>query len=172
MGNLLNELYLNRILKPQSITDLPKNIYMVYILTYNEKPIVVGHGKKGRARIIFDDSNNITKNHIKAFLVRLYRLFGNGIFKQYIITCGSKEESIQIENHLHQVIGGNNLNIPDEIRNQLFNNIPHESVTHLILEIALTSSFDGLSDLRKWRNKNLLKDEIWEQISEKLQLNN
>jgi hypothetical protein len=38
------------------------------------------------------------------------------------------------------------------------------------LEIALASSFDGLSDLKTWRRKGILDDCVWQVISKKLQL--
>jgi hypothetical protein len=171
MEELLNNLYPNRIKVPESIVDLPENDFMVYILTYNGTPIVLGHGKRNRARVIFDDIHTITSNHIKALFVRLYKLFGNGTFDRYIVTCRSKDDAKQVENNLHYQIGGNNRNLPKDIRNQLVNNFPPDSIALLLLEIALRSSFDGLADLRKWRNDGLINDDIWQQISERLRLN-
>jgi hypothetical protein len=149
MYERLEELYPNRILSPESIESIPNNIYMVYILTYNNKAIVLGHGKKNRSKVIFDDINQITSSHLKAFFVRLYNLFGNGTFDRYIILTDSKQEALEIEGNLHQKIGGNHRQLPEEIRGQLFDGIERNSVTELVLEIALRSSFDGLSDLRK-----------------------
>jgi hypothetical protein len=40
----------------------------------------------------------------------------------------------------------------------------------MLLEIALASSFDGLSDLKTWRRKGILDDCVWQVISKKLQL--
>lgn len=170
MFGILEQLYPNRILTPVNINDIPNNVYMVYILIFNNNPVVVGHGKKNRAKVIFDNDNQITNSHLKALFVRLYNLYGNGEFERYIINCQNKEEAKEIENNLHQQIGGNNRNIPPEIRNELFNGLEPNSVSYLVLEIALRSSFDGLSDIRRWRADGILSDEIWNEISERLHL--
>lgn len=170
MDEQLNHLYPNRIIIPETKEDLPNDKYMVYILTYNDTAIVVGKGKKNRARVIFDDIDNITRDHVKAMLVRLYRLFGNGTFNRYIIICDNKEEAQIIESNLHKQILGNNIDVPQDIRVRLFNNIAPDSTTALLLEIALRSSYDGISDLRKWRRNELINNATWEQISERLQL--
>ena len=39
------------------------------------------------------------------------------------------------------------------------------------LKLALLSSFDGLSDLKKWRRKGVISDADWEVISTRLQIN-
>jgi hypothetical protein len=170
MKDFLESLYPNRIIEPENVTALPEKEYMVYILTYNNIPIVLGHGKRIRAKIIFDDISHRTC-HMKALLVRLYLLFGNSTFHKYIVSCNGKQEAKQVETNLHHEIGGNNPNIPGGIRNQLFADIATDSIIYLLLEIALRSSFDGLSDLRKWRSDGLISDTIWAQISERLQLN-
>jgi hypothetical protein len=170
MKEKLNQLYPGRIISPIDLNEISKNNYLVYILTYNDIPIVLGHGKRNRAKVIFDNREQITTSHIKALFVRLYTLFGNGVFERYIIDCNSKDEAKIIENLLHKEIGGNNRIIPTEIRQKLFDGIDQNSVTYLVLEIALRSSFDGLSDIRKWRADNILSNEVWCQISEKLEL--
>ena len=94
----LESLYPNRILKPISLKEIARGKYLVYILTLNDKPIVVGHGKQNRAKIIFDDKNQTTSNHLKALFVRIYRLFSEGFqFNQYVIECENKEEAKSIE---------------------------------------------------------------------------
>jgi hypothetical protein len=143
---------------------------MVYILLFNGNPIVLGHGKKNRSKVIFDNEQQITSSHLKAFIVRLYNLYGNGEFNRYIIGCENKEEAQAIESNLHKQIGGNNRNIPAEIRKQLFNDLNPKSPSYLVLEIALRSSFDGLSDLRKWRADGILSNTIWLDISRRLRL--
>lgn len=170
MLNRLQTLYPNRILTPVDVNDIPNNGYMVYILTFNNNPIVLGHGKKNRSKVIFDNQNQITSSHLKALFVRLYNLYGYGEFKRYIISCQNKEEAKIIESNLHRQIGGNNRNIPIEIRNQLFNGLKPNSVSYLVLEIALRSSFDGLSDIKKWRADGILSDAIWQDISLRLRL--
>lgn len=170
MEELLQNLYPKRVLIPIDINHIPKDGYMVYILAFNKGAIVLGHGQKNRAKVIFDNENQITTGHIKAIIVRLYNLYGNGIFNRYIIHCQSKKEAKEIESRLHNVIGGNTRNIPIEIRNILFKGIDQNSVTRLLLEIALRSSYDGLSDLKKWRADDLITDIIWAEISKKLRL--
>ena len=79
-----------------------------------------------------------------------------------------EEEAKIIESNLHKQIGGNNRNIPNDIRQKLFDGIENDSISKLVLEIALRSSFDGLSDIRKWKADNILSNEVWNEISEKL----
>lgn len=171
MIEILQQLYPNRITLPATINDIPNRGYMVYILVFNNNPIVLGHGQRNRSKVIFDNENKITSSHLKALFVRLYNLYGNGEFERYIISCQNKEEAETIESNLHRQIGGNNRNIPPEIRNQLFNGLDPNSASYLVLEIALRSSFDGLSDIRKWRADGILSDTIWTDISKRLRLN-
>jgi hypothetical protein len=170
MNELLQQLYPNQTISPVSINEIPKTGYMVYILSFKGKPIVLGHGKRNRSKVIFDSEQQITTGHIKAIFVRLYNLYGKGEFERFIITCNNKEEAKTIESNLHKQIGGNNRNIPIEIRQQLFQNLDPKSASALILEIALRSSFDGLSDIKKWRADQILDDEIWSELSLRLRL--
>lgn len=167
----LQQLYQDRVITPSTIYDIPQIGYMVYILTFNNVPIVLGHGKKNRAKVIFDNKSQITSSHLKAIFVRLYSLYGDGTFEKFIIKCDNKEDAKEIEKKLHNQFGGNNRSFPIEIRNKLFHNLDSNSLPYLILEIALRSSFDGLSDIRKWRADGILNDEIWTEISKRLQLN-
>lgn len=170
MFEKLQQLYPERVIIPQSVSDIPKIGYMVYVLVFNGIAIVVGCGQKNRAKVIFDNENNITRCHIKALFVRLYILFGNGNFERYFIACENKEEAKEIETKLHNEIKGNIREIPVGIRNQLFHGINLNSITYLLLEIAIRSSFDGLSDIRKWHKDGIIRDEVWNEISQKLQL--
>jgi hypothetical protein len=170
MLEILNELYPNRVSTPTELSDIPNKGYMVYILTFNNTPIVLGHGQKNRSKVIFDDERHITSSHLKALFVRLYNIYGNGGFNRFIISCDNKEEAKIIERNLHQQIGGNNRIIPSHIRNQLFKGLDPNSLSFLVLEIALRSSFDGLSDLRKWRADGILSEAIWSDISQRLKL--
>jgi hypothetical protein len=43
---ILKTLYPSRIKHVQDVSDLPNNVYLVYILTFNHNTIVLGHGKK------------------------------------------------------------------------------------------------------------------------------
>ena len=47
MYEILQQLYPNRIVSPMTIEDIPNNGYMVYILVFNNSPIVLGIGKNG-----------------------------------------------------------------------------------------------------------------------------
>ena len=172
MLQILQQLYPNRIISPDTKNDLSSDKYMVYILIFNNIPIVLGHGKKNRAKIIFDNENQITSSHLKSIFVRLYQLYAEGEFERFVIFCRDKDEAKEIEKVLHKEIGGNNRNIPENIKNRLFNGLEGSSIVRLILEIALRSSFDGISDLKKWRADGILNDDIWNDISERLRLNN
>jgi hypothetical protein len=169
---ILETLYPNRITEPAAAQDIPRGTYMVYILTYNDTPIVVGHGKQNRAKVIFDDKNQITSAHIKAIFVRAYRLFGQGEFKQFLITCHNKNEAKEIEATLHREIGGNSRKLPEDILTSLFKGIPTDSTARMVLRMALSSSFDGLSDLKMWRKDGILDDELWGIIGGRLQIDN
>ena len=161
------------IINPININDIPgNNAYMVYILTYQGSAIVVGHGKRNRARVILDNIDRITSGHIKAILVRLYHLYGEQQFERFILPCDNKEESKNIENHLHQLIGGNNTALPDNIKNQIFEGVTINSGAYMVMQIALCSSFDGLSDIRRWRNRQIISNDIWDVISKKFSLHN
>lgn len=170
MLNTLNQLFPGQVFVPNTKENIPNGVYMVYILAHNNTAIVAGHGKKNRASVIFDDVNTITNNHYKALTVRLYHLFGNGDFSRFIIECEDKADAKAKESIIHQQIGGNDGIIPNPILNQLFNGIPQGSFANLFLKLALLSSFDGLSDLRKWRNAGLFDNPTWTQVKNRLQL--
>lgn len=159
-----------RLIMPAAAGDIPRGVWLVYILTYNDKPIVVGHGKVNRAKVIFDDSSQITSGHIKALFVRIYRLFGTGVFQQFLIACETKEEAKRIENNLHKSIGGNDRELPENIKKTLYARFTPNSLPYMVLRMALCSSFDGLSDLKLWRRKGILDDAIWSQLSTQLAL--
>jgi hypothetical protein len=159
------------LIEPENIDAMPIDKYMVYILSYDDKAIVVGHGEKKRAKIIFDNINTNTSGHIKSILVRIYHLFGEEEkFQRFIIPCVNKEEAKEIEKELHNQIGGNTTDFPERFRDKLFADIG-DSFTQTILNIALESSFDGLADLKKWKNEQLVPDVILERIWDNLKLN-
>lgn len=167
----MDNLYYEKIQEPKTLSDLKKNRYYVYILTNNENPIVVGHGKINRAKIIFDDKNQITKNHIKSIFVRLYSLYGiNNCFNRFVIPCKNKEEAKIIEKKLHKQIGGNKCILPDEIIEKLFLDLSTDSIEYMALKIALCSSFDGISDLKKWKRGNILNEKVCRVIEDKLKI--
>lgn len=167
----LESLYPNRILEPSIVKEISKEKYLVYILTLDDQPIVVGHGKLNRAKIVFDNKDQITSNHVKALFVRIYRLFSAGShFHQYVINCENKEEAKKIESHLHSVIGGNKRSLSENILNRLYEGFDDESLEKMVLQMALYSSFDGIADIKKWRREGILKDTVWDNIKAKLEL--
>lgn len=167
----ITELYPGRLKTPGSVRDIPQGVYVVYILVCDDKPIVVGHGKHNRARVIFDNDSQTTSGHIKAIFVRAHHLFGaHKSFERYFITCDSKSEAKEIEKNLHNKIGGNCRSLPEQIQQRIFANIDAEGVTAMILRIALNSSFDGMSDLKLWRRKGILNDQIWKAIADRFKL--
>lgn len=160
--------------QPRELTDIPSNKnYFVYGLLHNDKPIVVGHGKRNRARVIFDNLSRITSPHLKALYVRLYHIYGNAnsTFTPFLIPCGdSKEKAEEIEKVLHERLGGNHRNLPEYITDALFSNIDPQSIEWILLKIALNSSYDGLSDIKRWRKEKLIPETTWGILSEKLRL--
>jgi len=165
----LNILLENRVQIVSSVSDIPNDGYMVYVLSLDERAIVVGHGQKNRAKIICDNISTSTSGHIKAIFVRLYHKYCDSQnYSRFVIPCENKKEAQEIEHRVHSVIGGDNRDLPKEIINALFENLKSDSIVYLVLKIALLSSYDGLSDLRGWRNKGLLDDSTWQVISERL----
>ncbi|MCF7837114.1 MAG: hypothetical protein K9N49_00630 [Candidatus Marinimicrobia bacterium] len=166
----LERLYQGRFSVPAQVNDIPHDGYMVYILACDDEAIVVGHGKANRAKVIFDDAGQRTTCHVKALLVRAFHLFGNHTFERYIIPCESKDDARANEKRLHDAIGGNARRLPEEIRQQIFEGIDPESTAFIVLQIALLSSYDGLTDLKLWRRRGVLNDGVWHTIANKLQL--
>lgn len=168
----LEALFPGRVEQPSANANLPSGIYFVYILAIDGKPVIVGHGKRNRAMVIFDSVETTTGSHIKALTVRLYALFGGetAVFSRYLIQCTGKEEARMIESQLQRNLGGNALALPMEIEGKLLDGIEERSAAWMALKMALCSSFDGISDLRKWRREGILGDETWEIISTRLRL--
>jgi hypothetical protein len=150
-----------------SVDQIPSNGYMVYYLKFDGKCIVCGHGKKGRARIIFDDINVATKHHIKSLLVRVYRKYGGyGLWSSHIIPCTSKAEAAHFEKEFHKHHGGNSNEIPPAIYQELTTGLT--DVQKMILDMAICSAFSGLHDLQKWRAKKIIDDVNWKEITNRL----
>ena len=167
--DVLNTLYPNRVHIINNINEFPQNQYMAYILAQNNIAIVTGHGKKERSKIIFDQMHTVTSGHLKAFIVRLHHLFDQNNFERYFIPAISKIEAKEIETNLHNHIGGNTNTLPEYLHNYLFEGITNP-IALLILNLALHSSYSGIDDLKKWRRLGLIEDDIWNIISNKLQL--
>jgi len=155
---------------PGNVKDLPQQGYMVYMLFCDSTPIVLGHGKLNRARVIFDDISTITSGHIKALFVRLHHLYGRGDFHRYVIPCLNKAEAQRLEKELHREIGGNTRDLPESIRKQIFEGMEAGGLPEVLLKIMLASSFDGLADLKNWRNNRILPDPVWQVLVDRLRL--
>lgn len=154
-------------LEVRNIDELPKKGYMVYILLCNGKAIVVGQGKKNRAKVMFD----VATAHYKALLVRLYMIHeADAEYKRYIIPCDSKEQSKAIEYVLHhnENVGGAGMNFTEKILKAI--ECKESATANMLIKIALLSSYDGLSDIRKWHNENIISDSDWNILKEKFNL--
>jgi len=157
--------------------EIPKKKYVVYSLEVDNSYIVLGHGKKNRAKVIFDNINTITYSHLKSFKVRLYHLFKPENAHEYvrkIIVCKDKEEAKEIEKELHgKYNGGNSNELLKEFGTDLINQADCRSEqVELLLKIALNSSNSGLNDLKKWYKKKIIDDKKnWDIIKHILKLN-
>ena len=155
----------------KSLIEIPKDKYLIYALSVNDKYVVLGRGKYNRAKVIFDDIENISYNHIKSFKVRLYHLFTSNLkFKREIIIVNSINQAKKLEKEKHKYLGGNSLVIDRQIEDRLFNLCKDEEIVTLLLRIALRSSFSGLYDLRKWYKEKIISEFHWKKISNILQL--
>ena len=143
MIDILSNLYGERIIEIQTHLQIPGDEYMVYIFGMNDSAVVVGHGKKIRSKVISDDLNQITKNHIKAFYVRCCLLYGEGPIDRLVIRCQNKQEALQTECVVHGLIGGNVLQLPPEVEDQLFLGFINEkkaNFCHESLEFQIRNS--------------------------------
>jgi hypothetical protein len=169
LNDTLNHHYPGRVSSPADLGSIPSDGFMVYILSHKGTAIVLGHGKKNRASVIFDNLNRKTPAHIKSLLVRVNVLFYGDDLERYIIACRDKAEAREIEKRLHPEIGGNSCEIPEPLMEFLVADL-NDNFALLFLKLAICSSFDGLSDLKKWRHKKLIPDSTWGVLSHKLQL--
>ena len=79
------------------VNDIPKETYMVYILIANGEAIVVGHGRRNRAKVICDNIDVITNGHIKALKVRLYHLYSECQYQKIIIPLIRNQNGLLIK---------------------------------------------------------------------------
>lgn len=155
--DIIREKY-NNIFSPLKLKDIPNNIYMVYIFIWNNTPLVVGMGKKNRAKVILNP--NII--HYKATIIRLYLKYErDGNFERYIIPCSSKKEALTIEKDLHNIIGGEGIIFTDNIKKNINSG---NDIQNMIINMALCSSYDATTDLLRWRKNKLINDDIWNNI--------
>ena len=165
--------YGTKLIEVEARSEIPKDTALAYLLLYGNQSLVTGEGLENRARVITDGLEVNPPAHIKAMKVRLYRLYGSNdrSFRAFVIKCNSKQEAREVERKLHSEIGGNNSEIATEILDQLFDPLEEGSLTAIFLRQALCSSYDGISDLKKWRREGIIADDVWEVICERLKLN-
>jgi hypothetical protein len=156
---------------PHTLADIPRNSELVYGLILDDVAVVCGRGKCNRAKVIFDGAQQTTV-HIKAMTVRLHRRYGppHQVVERFVIPCASKAEALAVERDLHARIGGAGANIPPEIQAALLHGLAPGSAAFLLLRAALTSAYDGLSDLRRWRDAGIGDDATWSDIRNRLSL--
>jgi hypothetical protein len=169
----LDSFYKGRTLFPLIPSEIPADCYMVYILAISNEVVVIGHGKKNRAKVIFDSLEYSTPTHVKALKVRLYNLYSKFGTKRTkaLIVCESKQEAYQIEKRLQSEFHGNSLQIASEIAAKLESDerLIHSSLA--FIKLALCSYYDGLSDLKRWKKRGLIDEKSWNLITKILKLN-
>ena len=162
--------YADQLIQVETPDQIPVNQYMVYIFAMNGTAVVVGHGQKNRAKVILDNQDQLTPNHLKSLHVRCCVMHG-GLFEKMIIPCDSKASARQTELEIQALIGGNVLQLPTQVEQKLFEDIEPGSMTDLVLRMAMASSFSAIADLLKWARLGLLNTEVKNVLSTKLSIN-
>ena len=170
MIEILNN-YADQLIQVETPDQIPVNNYMVYIFGMNNMAVVVGHGKKNRAKVILDNQDHLTPNHIKSLHVRCCVMHGQGPFEKMIIPCDGKASARQTELDIQALLGGNVLQLPPQVEEKLFEDIEPGSVTDMVLRMAMASSFSAIADLLKWARLGLLAENVKDVISRKLAIN-
>lgn len=160
--------YADQLIQVATPDQIPSHRYMVYIFGMRDMAIVVGHGKKDRAKVICDDQTHLTAYHIKSVYVRCCQLHGEGPFHRLIIPCIDKASALQTERDVQALIGGNILELPQSVEENLFEDIVPGSITDMVLRMAMASSFSAIADLLKWARLGLLPQDVKDIISNKL----
>jgi hypothetical protein len=175
LGADLNSLFPGRVLTPMGIHAIPSG-HLVYILAKNDAARAIVAGKQSpanpsRSRVIFDDIHRTT-THFKAMLVRLNHLFNppDTVYSRFIITCDNAEEAKVTEKTVHKHFNGDDPSIPPAFREAVLRGFPSYSVPWTTLCFAMSSAYDGISDLQKWRRLKLIDDLDWRLVSDRLQL--
>lgn len=163
--------YADQLIQVETPDQIPVNNYMVYIFGMNNMAVVVGHGKKNRAKVILDDQDHLTPNHIKSLHVRCCVKHGQGPFEKMIIPCDSKASARQTELEVQALLGGNVLQLPPQVEEKFFEDIEPGSMTDMVLRMAMASSFSAIADLLKWARLGLLAEDVKDVISRKLAIN-
>jgi hypothetical protein len=170
MIEILNN-YADQLIQVETPDQIPVNNYMVYIFGMNNMAVVVGHGKKNRAKVILDNQDHLTPNHIKSLHVRCCVMHGQGPFEKMIIPCDSKASARQTELEIQALLGGNVLQLPPQVKEKLFEDIEPGSMTDMVLRMAMASSFSAIADLLKWARLGLLAQDVKNVLSRKLAIN-
>ena len=163
--------YSEKLIQVSNLDEIPVNTYMVYIFGMNGSAVVVGHGQKNRAKVICDDQELITPNHIKSLFVRCCVIFGQGPFEKMIMPCTSKALAKKMERDIQSLLGGKILQLPPQVEEQLFQDIEPGSKSDMVLRMAMASSFSAIADLLKWARLGLLNTEVKNVLSTKLSIN-
>ena len=170
MTEILNN-YADQLIQVETPDQIPVNQYMVYIFGMNGSAVVVGHGQKNRAKVILDNQDYLTPNHIKSLHVRCCVIHGQGPFEKLIIPCDSKASARQTELEIQALLGGNVLQLPTQVEEKLFEDIEPSSMTDMVLRMAMASSFSAIADLLKWARLGLLNTQVKNVLSTKLSIN-
>jgi hypothetical protein len=157
-------------------SDMKSEDYYVYILACNARTIATGHGKRNRAKVIFDPKEGKTTCHKKSIFIRACNVLNTNGLKRYFVKCKSKEEAEEIEKNLHKVIKGNESNIevyrekffPLAKGNPLGKSKDINEIADVVTAMAFHSGYDGINDLRKWRTEKLISEEVCMIIEKKL----
>jgi len=163
--------YADQLIQVETPDQIPVNQYMVYIFGMNGSAVVVGHGQKNRAKVILDNQDCLTPNHIKSLHVRCCVIHGQGPFEKLIIPCDSKASARQTELEIQALLGGNVLQLPTQVEEKLFEDIEPSSMTDMVLRMAMASSFSAIADLLKWARLGLLNTQVKNVLSTKLSIN-
>lgn len=163
--------YADQLIQVETPDQIPVNQYMVYIFGMNGTAVVVGHGQKNRAKVILDNQDCLTPNHIKSLHVRCCVIHGQGPFEKLIIPCDSKVSARQTELEIQALLGGNVLQLPTQVEEKLFEDIEPGSMTDMVLRMAMASSFSAIADLLKWARLGLLNTQVKNVLSTKLSIN-
>ena len=178
----LKELRLSNKPVDESFNNWKSDKWYLYVFACDDKAIVVGHGQKNRASVIFDSETQIT-THIKSLLVRLHCKYkSKNDLRRYLFEYRDKKTAEVHERELQILIGGtiNTKAIFEDsvFREKIFNReiVPLgkreeadvNQIADIVLRMAAYSSFSAIDELEKWRRNNLLADNVWEEIEKRL----
>ena len=123
------------------------------------------------AKVILDNQDHLTPNHIKSLHVRCCVMHEQGPFEKMIIPCDSKASARQTELEIQALLGGNVLHLLPQLKEKLFEDIEPGSMTDMVLRMAMASSFSAIADLLKWARLGIFPVGIREVLSHKLAIN-